>query len=243
MYWKNNNLEDLENEIWKDIDYYDNLYKVSNLGRIKSINKIKNSPKKFEYYFSNTYPDKIIKQRKNKNGQVIVTLSKDGFKSTKLVSRIVAKAFIDNPEKLSDVDHIIENGDKTNNSVSNLQWMSPTSNCIKYFESISTNPIGVYKVGNKYIVNMKINGKSTYINTFDTEQEAEKIYKEIRENKSNYKKFRPDYKYKGITKYKNKWISRYQKQGVRYYIGIYKDKEDAKKERQKFIKKLTINTK
>lgn len=95
-------------EIWKDISEYDGLYKVSNLGRVKSLG---NDKKRKE---------KILKPIKYNCGYLIVGLSKQGKRKLYLVHRLVAEAFIDNPNNFRELNHIDE--DKTNNCVSNLEW-------------------------------------------------------------------------------------------------------------------------
>lgn len=97
------------NEIWKDIDGYEGLYQVSNLGRVKRVNT-----------------GRVLKGVKDRKGYLIVNLCKNGSQSTKKIHRLVAQAFISNPESKPQVNHIDEN--KTNNMVSNLEWMTSTEN-------------------------------------------------------------------------------------------------------------------
>lgn len=102
------------NEIWKKIDGFDKYY-VSNLGRVKSSS------------YRNTGKEYILKQRTNKDGYKTVCIMQ-GFKNPKtyLVHRLVALAFIDNPNNYSDVDH--KDRCRDNNSVDNLQWVSHLDN-------------------------------------------------------------------------------------------------------------------
>ena len=96
------------NEIWKDIDGYEGLYEVSNLGKVKSLGN----------EFSRK--EKILKQGKMKNGYLYVILWKEGKYKTCLVHRLVAQAFLENPNNYSCVNHKDEN--KENNCVENLEW-------------------------------------------------------------------------------------------------------------------------
>ena len=96
-------------EIWKDIKEYEGLYQVSNLGRVKRITT-----------------GRVLKPLKHANGYLMVKLSKNSIVYTKTVHRLVAEAFIPNPEHKSEINHIDEN--KTNNNVSNLEWMTRKEN-------------------------------------------------------------------------------------------------------------------
>lgn len=96
-------------EVWKDIKGYEGLYQVSSFGRVKS-----------------SYTKRILKGGKNKAGYLLVGLYKQGVLSRKSIHRLVAEAFIPNPDNKPEVNHIDEN--KTNNVVSNLEWMTAKEN-------------------------------------------------------------------------------------------------------------------
>lgn len=118
-------------EIWKtavyDDEIYEGLYKVSNLGRILSLN------------YRNTGKPKLRKPVETSNGYLQVGLSKNGETKTCKVHRLVAETFLPNPENLPEVNHKDE--DKTNNFVflnedgsinkekSNLEWKNHRDNC------------------------------------------------------------------------------------------------------------------
>lgn len=95
-------------EEWKDIKGYEGLYQVSNLGRVKRL--------KGKYMKS----ERILKQVNAYNGYIVVCLCKHNKHKNFKVHRLVAEAFIPNPENKPTVNHIDE--DKTNNVVSNLEW-------------------------------------------------------------------------------------------------------------------------
>ena len=114
-YYKNLSLQDLTDEVWKQIPKFENYY-VSNFGRIKSIRK-----------------NIIIKQCFNKD-YLVIGLTNNYGRSTVRVHRIVAICFLGNPiNKQMEVNH--KDGIKTNNSVGNLEWKTHKDNSIHMFLS------------------------------------------------------------------------------------------------------------
>lgn len=123
-------------EIWKDIKGYEGLYQVSNFGRIKSI-KRKNTK------------GGIRKLNVDKYGYNYIILYNYDIIKTLKVHRLVAKAFIPNPNNLPQINHKDKN--RKNNRVDNLEWCDVTYN-IQYSHA---KPIIQYDINNKFIKRWK----------------------------------------------------------------------------------------
>ena len=100
-------------EIWKTIEDYPN-YMVSNLGNVKALN------------YNKTGEEKILKTSHNNGGYHSLTLSKNNKKKQITVHKLVAEAFIPNPENKPCIDHI--NTDRTDNRAENLRWVTYQEN-------------------------------------------------------------------------------------------------------------------
>lgn len=97
-------------EIWKDINGYEGLYQVSNLGRVKSLGNNK------------TRKEKVLSARKHTDGHLFISLYKNGKGKNYKVHFLVAEAFIPNTENKPICHHIDKN--KENNVVENLMWVT-----------------------------------------------------------------------------------------------------------------------
>lgn len=111
-------------EIWKDIKGYEGFYQVSNLGRVRSVDRwVNGNHINCDFQF---VKGKLRKLRKNKNGYWIVILRKNSSHKGFLVHRLVAEAFIPNPNSLPYINHKDENPE--NSVVDNLEWCTALYN-------------------------------------------------------------------------------------------------------------------
>lgn len=150
----------MNNEIWKAVVGYEGKYEVSSIGRVRSIPRyVRNS------VGSQTFVEgKILTASKDKAGYIHVSLSDSEYKTRRWsVHRLVAIAFLKNPDNLPVVNHKDEN--KSNNCVENLEWCSQSYNLS-------------YKDGQKKRRQQKIEmyNRETgeYIKTFNSIDEASK---------------------------------------------------------------------
>lgn len=108
-------------EIWKDIKGYEGLYQVSNFGRIRSLDRWRNSGT--GGYFQT---GKILKTKEDVNGYLRVSLLKNGKYQKMNVHRLIAIAFIPNENNFPIINH--KDGNKLNNNISNLEWCTYSYN-------------------------------------------------------------------------------------------------------------------
>lgn len=103
-------------EIWKDIKNYENTYEVSSYGRVRR-----------------KYSNRILKLEEKRNGYIQACLSQNNHVKYVLVHRLVAIAFIPNDDILlkTQVNH--KNGNKHDNRIENLEWISPSGNRLHAF--------------------------------------------------------------------------------------------------------------
>lgn len=132
--------------MWKTIKEYEGYYEVSDDGRVRSLDRfIKNKSGLFsgrERFLAGSEM-KLTESsgRKDEQGYLVVNLHKDGISSVIPVHILVANAFIPNPHNLPTINHI--DGDKHNNSVSNLEWASYADNNIHALINNLRRPRGV----------------------------------------------------------------------------------------------------
>ena len=116
-------------EIWKDIEGYKGLYQVSNLGRVRSLDRRVIRPDGSIMSFRG----RMLKQGLTPKFYLKVYPSKRSKKESLQVHRLVALSFIPNPENKSDVNHI--DGNKQNNNVKNLEWATALENQLHAYKN------------------------------------------------------------------------------------------------------------
>lgn len=97
-----------DNEIWKPVKGFENIYEVSNLGNIRNMR------------------GKVLKTHKNNRGYEMIDFTVNKVRTKKLVHRVVMEAFVENPTELPEVNHKDE--DKSNNCLGNLEWCTRSYN-------------------------------------------------------------------------------------------------------------------
>ena len=179
-------------EIWKPIEGYEGLYEISSYGRVKSL----------ERYRSNNGGIQLLKERimnpLDYNGYKNVLLWKNGSKKKEYVHRLVAKAFLPNPDNLKEVNHKDEN--PSNNMVENLEWCDH-----RYNMNYGTA---------RERARVKMINNGCYL---DMDSDEKKIYR-----KEYYKKWREEHKGEQIE-YHKKWREEHKEYMKEYHKRYYQE--------------------
>lgn len=109
-------------EIWKDIKGYEGIYKISSLGRVKSLQRIVEN---YGFQKKALLKERILKPSMDRY-YYMVRLRKNGESKQFKIHRLLALHFIDNPDSKPHINHI--DGNKKNNSLSNLEWCTASEN-------------------------------------------------------------------------------------------------------------------
>lgn len=155
-------------EVWKPVHEYEGFYEVSNMGRVRSLrNNITLRPVLDSYGYS------------------IVSLTVKGNHKCKKIHRLVAKAFIPNPEEKPCINHIDYN--RSNNVVENLEWVTPKENTAhslchfpKERATPKTNPTHEkYIILNRNSGAFRVKYKKKYYGSYKTLEEAVSVRNQI----------------------------------------------------------------
>lgn len=126
-------------EIWKEIEGYEGLYEVSNLGRVRSLDRVKLITTRWGSTTKRFRKGRILKPQLDGRGNYLHVCLGRGI--TKQVHRLVANAFIPNINNYPQINHKDE--DKTNNCVDNLEW------CTAHYNNTYGSRVGM-KSGEKH---------------------------------------------------------------------------------------------
>lgn len=143
-------MENNTEEIWKDVVGCEGYYQVSNLGRIKSLDRqIVN-----RLGVVTNFSSKIMYLKAGKFGYIIANINTSGYKRQVKAHRLVAMAFIPNPLNKPQVNHI--NGIKTDNRVENLEWCTASENRIHALKTGLANSSNGINQGNSKLTNEQV---------------------------------------------------------------------------------------
>lgn len=117
-------------EIWRDIKGFEGMYQISNLGRVKSLN------------YHRSKKEKILHPRVNTR-YLYVNMSKNNKVTHGYIHRLVAMYFVPNPENKPYVNH--KDGNKHNNHVDNLEWVTPLENNLHSYHVLGKHPMRGFK--------------------------------------------------------------------------------------------------
>lgn len=148
-------------EIWKDIPEYEGLYQISNYGKVMSLN------------YNHTKQNRELLTNENTDGYLSVALCKNNKIKRYRINRLVAQAFIPNPNNKPQVNHI--DGNKKNNFISNLEWCTASENQIHSYKN------GLHKIlkgemSHRYGLLGSLNPTSKKVAQYDIDNNLIKIW-------------------------------------------------------------------
>ncbi len=157
-------------ELWEDIESYQGLYLVSNLGNVKSLNRKTLNKKGVMMSFKG----RVLSKCNDKDGYKMVGLTKNKHTKTKRIHRLVADAFIPNPDNLPQVNHI--NGIKDDNRVENLEWCTASYNQKHSVDVLKRKILKGQEVGGSLLTEILIEEMIIEKNKGKTYNELEEIF-------------------------------------------------------------------
>ena len=228
-------IEDVEE--WRDVPEYEGYYQVSNLGRVRSLDRwvtYSNGRKRF-------YRGREIAGRVNEGGYRDTTLRMGNIGRVYRFSQLVAMAFLDhkpNGHKLV-VDHI--DGKRLNDRLTNLRIVTNRANCTICYRSnkssLSSQYSGVrYRdASRRWHARITFEGEEVNLGTYDDEKDASSAYQSavtlIEDGIFNPDDYKPEWssKYKGVNFHKRigRWQSRATIDGKRKNLGYFSTELEA----------------
>ena len=157
----------MNGEIWKDIKGYEGKYQISDMGKVKSLERLTSNKRRVLKQIN-------LSQKLGKDGYLKVLLYKENSRKYVMVHRLVANMFIENFYNKPQVNHIDAN--KQNNNVSNLEWVTASENKL---HALSLG-IGLLGTGKDNVKSKKVNQISLdgfFIKTWAGQREVARVLK------------------------------------------------------------------
>ena len=145
------------NRIWKEIDNYEGYYQISNDGLVKSLKRTIFNKKLNRW---KTVNEKILAQHLSGNGYAFVCLCKNGFSKNARIHKLVIETFYGLPNEGLVVHH--KDGDKLNNNLINLEYVSKQKNTQEYFKTLGKSNGEISYLDIPSIINRVNNGEEVY---------------------------------------------------------------------------------
>lgn len=210
-------------EIWKSIPGYEGYYEASNMGRIKSCYRmvILSTGRKI------TVKESILRPTIGPEGYASVGLTIKNFRKSFKVHRLIMLAF-EGPSNLL-VDHI--NGDKTDNRLENLEYVTVRENVSRAAKIKRDLPTGVIKIKNKYISKITVNGVYYHLGIYNTSEEAASIYQKALSDLDNIEKYARRFKDSiygiGVRRIGNKFQVTIRSGKDKFFLGSFCTQKEA----------------
>lgn len=234
-----------EKEIWKDVPGYEGYYQASNLGRVRSLDRIITYSNGYDRFYKGGVMNGSVN-----NGYRQTALHINGIRRNFKFSQLVAMAFLNhepNGMKMV-VDHI--NGVRSDDRVENLRIVTNRANLSTCFrsdrDSLSSEYVGVNwdKKPSKWRALIEYKGVSVHLGYYNTEIEASKAYQlalsKIEDGSFNADDYKPNHtsKHRGVhfNKAMNKWRAQIMINGKRKHLGYFKTELEAHNACQKALK-------
>ena len=155
-------------EEWRPVKGYEGLYEVSNLGRVKTLQRVYHCGNHHSYRMVDEH---IMKPVKIKGGYLRIALSNGCKRSSHLIHRLVAEAFIQNPDNLPTINH--KDCNPSNNFVDNLEWCSQQYNN-RYGDRIEKVRKKTLNHPKRSKIVLQFNLEGEYINKFLSANEVQR---------------------------------------------------------------------